>query len=349
MQKDPQTGAMCPALSAEELLAGLNVPDRVKATLENMKERKDSTNATYDDRVKMAESIENAYDQHDAFIILHGTDSIAYTAAGITMIFKETLQKPIIIVGSQMSREESGTDMRTQVENALRIADEFSDTRNRVAGVFSLASGEVYDGARLRKTHDSKFAFLDTPGVQPVASVEQPRVEIKKALVRKMDERIALRGLRLDKEFEPNVVTISVTGDTPPLILTSLIDSGAIKGVIIACLGAGNVPDIPISEYMGNKISWIDAIDMATKAGVHVGIMSPFADGKVNLERYDLGQKAKKSGAISLKSLTPAMADAKFRQAIALYPNDPKMIQKYIATDLAGELLRDKNEDENES
>jgi len=135
MQKDPQTGAMRSALSAEELLAGLNIPERINATLENTAERKDSTNVTYDDRVKRAESIEKAYDDHDAFI----------------------------------------------------------------------------------------------------------------------------------KEFEPDLVTMSVTGDTPPVVLTSFVDSGAIKGVIIACLGAGNIPDIPRSDYQGRQISWIDAIQMAAE------------------------------------------------------------------------------------
>ena len=261
------------------------------------------------------------------------------------MIFKESMQKPIIIVGSQMTKDEAGTDMRIQLENAVRIADEFSDTRTRIAGVFALASGEVFAGARLRKTHDAKFSFLDTPGMPPVASVEQPKIEIKYDLVRRRDERLAIRGLRMDKKFEPNVVSISVNGATPPTVLTSLVDSGAVKGVIIEALGAGNVPDTKNFEYQGKKISWIDAIRKATSAGIHVGIVSPFADGKVNLDRYALGKKAKRAGAMSLESLTPAMADAKFRQAISLHPDDAEAIQRYISTDLAGELLRGNKED----
>ncbi len=144
MEFDPKTKAYAPAKSAAELMKGLNIPKGIKTTLQNMPTLLDSTNVDYDDRVAMAESIAGAYNQNDAFIILHGTDSIAYTAAGITMIFKESMQKPIIIVGSQMTKDEAGTDMRIQLENAVRIADEFSDTRTQIAGVFALASGEVF-------------------------------------------------------------------------------------------------------------------------------------------------------------------------------------------------------------
>lgn len=249
MEEDPETGALRPAKSAEELVKGLNISKDVRLTLEDHPRRLDSTNVTYEDRALMAEAIAQKYDDHDAFVILHGTDSIAYTTSGITMIFKESLQKPIIVVGSQMHKSEQGTDMRNQLENAIRIAVEFSRSRNKVAGVFSVANTDVFKGARLRKTHDSSFCFLDTPGVHPVAAVEQPQIEVKHDLVR-------------------------------------------------------------------------------------------LEDGRVNLKRYELGQKAAKAGAISLESLTPEMADAKFRQAIAQYPNDPGQIQRFISVDFDGELLR---------
>ncbi len=351
MEEGKKGSGLVPAKTATQLLKGLNIPERVRITLEDSPKLLDSTNVTYQDRVRMAERIASQYDDNDAFIILHGTDSIAYTCAGITMIFKKTMQKPIVVVGSQMTKTEPGTDMRNQIENAIRIAQAFSETRNKlgevidrgIAGVFSVASGEVFDGARLEKTHDGSFSFLDTPGRHPVASIQQSDIEIKEELVRRTDPRIKLRGVTLEKEFEPNMVTIRVTADTPAFVLTSLVQSGAIKGIILEGLGAGNVPDIKRGgQISGQNQSWIDAIQLATDAGVHVAILSPFKDGQVNLDRYALGKKAKKAGALSLGSLTPAMADAKFRQAIAKYGNDRDMIQKSLLTDLAGELSRGK-------
>lgn len=70
-----------------------------------------------------------------------------------------------------------------------------------------------------------------------------------------------------------------------------------------------------------------------------IGVLSPFDDGRVVLGRYELGQMAKEAGAISLESLTPDMADIKFRQAIALFPEDRERIQKFISTNIIGELL----------
>ena len=81
------------------------------------------------------------------------------------------------------------------------------------------------------------------------------------------------------------------------------------------------------------------AIQVATEAGIHIAIISPFDDGRVILDRYELGKKAKDAGALSLESLTPDMADIKFRQAIAMHPGNPARIQEFLSVDIVGELL----------
>jgi L-asparaginase/Glu-tRNA(Gln) amidotransferase subunit D len=138
--------------------------------------------------------------------------------------------------------------------------------------------------------------------------------------------------------FEQHVTTMKASADNPPYILMDAIKLGRIRGVILECRGAGNIPDRKW-DIDGESYSWIDAIKAATDKGIHVGILSPFEDGRVNLERYELGVKAKAAGALSLESLTPAMADVKFRQAIAMFPQDPKRIQAYLSTNVVGELL----------
>ena len=323
-----------PAKSADELLEGIKIPQGITLTLEDFPLRQDSTNINHRDRVEMGRLVQANYDSHDAFILLHGTDSLSETCAFLSMSLNISLQKPLFVIGAQVSKGKAGSDVPMQIANSLRVAKAF--VRNEVVGVYTVCVGAVLDGSRVRKRNDSDFNAFHTPGRYPIAQA-WPHVLIMPN-ARKLDVRRSVLGLNLEDRFETDVVTIKVTADTPPYVLTSLIAYGEIKGVIIECMGAGNIPNRKWGS--GEKAtSWIHAIQMATEAGVHVGILSPFEDGRVNLDRYELGAEAKRAGALSLESLTPAMADAKFRMAIARHPKNPDRIQKFLSTDLVGELL----------
>lgn len=81
-----------PAKSATELLKGISIPDGITLTLEDFPTRQDSTNVMHQDRVQMGKMVEAAYEEHDAFVILHGTDSLAETCSFLAMLFKQSLQ-----------------------------------------------------------------------------------------------------------------------------------------------------------------------------------------------------------------------------------------------------------------
>ncbi|PLX28597.1 hypothetical protein C0581_01685 [Candidatus Parcubacteria bacterium] len=334
---------LVPAASAEELLEGIKVPKGVKLNLQDMDEKQDSTNVWNADRLVMGQMIEAAYETHDAFIVLHGTDSLAETCSYLSMLFKLSLQKPVFVIGAQMTKIEAGSDVAMQIENALRVAKSF--VKNSIVGVYNVCIGEVLHGARVCKRRDSAFDAFHTPGVHPVAHAF-PHIMIKEG-VRRKDEVTAVQGLRLDSKFERHVVSLVVSADAPPYVLMDMVKAGRIRGVVLECKGAGNIPDRPWETEGDDAFSWIDAIRAATDAGIHVGIVSPFEDGRVILDRYGLGAKAKAAGALSLESMTPPMADTKFRQAIAMFPKDPARIQRFLSADMLNELL-DGFEDESD-
>ena len=331
-----------PAQSAEELLRGINIPLDVELTLADFVSRQDSTNIQHIERVAMAGEIRKSYDDHDAFVVLHGTDSLAETCGALSMIFKLSLQKPVFVIGAQMSKSEIGSDVAMQIGNTLRVAKAFHN--HGVVGVYSVCIGDVLDGSRVRKRAESDPNAFHTPGRHPVAH-SWPHIRLEEGLQRK-DRVLAVQGLRLDVNFERWVATFKVSADTPPWVLMDMVTKRRLKGVILEAKGAGNIPDKNWrDDESGEEYSWIDAIKAATEAGIHVGILSPFEDGRVILDRYELGKKAKDAGALSLESLTPDMADFKFRQAIAMYPNDPARIQEFISTNIVGELLPGIDED----
>ncbi len=334
-----------PAKSAEELLAGVKLPKQVTTYLQDFPLREDSTNLMHRDRVEMARIIRSEYEEYDAFVFLHGTDTLARTCAFETMCFRLSLQKPVFVIGSQMGKDESGNEVMMQIENTFRVAKTF--VRKGIVGVFNVCIGSVLDGSRVMKANESDFDAFYTPGRYPIAKA-RPRISIM-GFSRRVDEVVAVQGLQLFTEFEQHVCSLDVHADVPPYVLMDLVRAGRLKGIILQCQGSGNIPDrIWTPEQLKDTMgySWIDAIQAATKAGIHVGIISPFDDGQVILTRYELGQKVKDAGALSLESLTPAMGDVKFRMAIAMHPDKPDRIQKFLSTNILGELLECEEDDD---
>lgn len=327
-----------PAKSAAELFDGLKLHGNViLGTMEDFPGRDDSTNINHANRINMCEMIARAYDAHDFFVLLHGTDSIAETAAVMNMVFKRSLQKPLLVVGAQMTRDEPGTDAVMQLENTVRIGHAFA--RRCITGVYSVCVSDVLDGSRLLKIKESDAGYLITPGRHPVAKA-WPNITFMDGL-RYREPVLSVQGLRLDKGFERRVFsTLEARADTDPDALRMLVDSGKYKGVILQCKGAGQLSDRPWADENGDTTcSWVEAVAYATSQGVYCAILSPFQDGRVILTRYELGQKLKDAGAISLESLTPDMGDVKFRWALAQRPNDPVRIQEFLSTNIVGELL----------
>ncbi|MBI1973793.1 asparaginase [Candidatus Micrarchaeota archaeon] len=331
-----------PAKSAAELVDGVNVSKEVELSLNDFKYLRDSTDILHSERLMMARQIASVYKQHDAFVVLHGTDSLAETAAAFCMFYKSTLQKPLIIVGAQMAKDEPGSEAIFQLSNTFRVASAFS--RNGVVGVYNVCIGDVWDGSRLRKRSESNFNAYYTPGRYPVARV-WPHIHFDEGL-RYRDPVLAVQDIRIDSALERNVANIKVSADTPPWVAMDLVRNNRIKGLILECKGIGGIPQREwYDSRYGTTYSWIDTIGAATKVGIHIGVLSPFDDGRVVLGRYELGQMAKEAGAISLESLTPDMADLKFRQAIAMFPEDRDRIQEFISTNIIGELLTGKEDE----
>src|SRR3989339_652741 len=138
-----------PAKSAEELLTGIKLPKRATTHLQDFPLREDSTNLMHRDRVDMAPVIKDEYDEYDAFVFLHGTDTLARTCAFAAMCFRLSLQKPVFIIGAQMAKDESGNEVIMQIENTFRVAKTF--VRKGIVGVFNVCIGSVLDGSRVMK------------------------------------------------------------------------------------------------------------------------------------------------------------------------------------------------------
>ncbi len=165
------TGAgLAPALSGEQLLE--HVPGL--ANLANFDVRQvmniDSTNMQPTDWLTIASAVQSAYDIYDGFLVLHGTDTLAYTAAGLSCLI-EGSQKPIVLTGSQLPMANSATDARRNVHDAACVACD-----DAARGVLVVFAGRVIDGMRARKAHARSFDAFESVNAPDLASVADGEV-----------------------------------------------------------------------------------------------------------------------------------------------------------------------------
>src|SRR3989338_5326236 len=183
-----------PAKSAAELMEGIAIPKNVELTLEDFKIRQDSSDMMHAERAMIARQLATKYQDFDAFVVMHGTDSLAETTAAFCMFFKQSLQKPLIVIGAQMTKDEVGSDVNMQLSNTFRIAKSFH--RNDAVGVYNVCIGDVWDGSRLKKRAESNFMAFYTPGRNPVARA-WPHIHFEEG-IRQKDPMLAVQNLRPD-------------------------------------------------------------------------------------------------------------------------------------------------------
>lgn len=251
----------------------------------------DSSNMTPRDWVKIAHDISANYDRYDGFIVLHGTDTMAYTASALPFMLSG-LRKPVIITGSQIPLCEIRNDARENVITSLMLAANYA-----IPEVCLYFGGKLLRGCRATKVSADGFAAFDSPNSLPLGTVGID-IDINWDLVRKPRarrfavqevERPVVSALRLFPGISPELVRNVLR---PPL-----------QGLVLETYGVGNGPD--------RDRAFIDALREATKRGVVIVDCTQCLEGTVDLTEYAAGSALAAAGVISGFDMTAEAALAK--------------------------------------
>lgn len=246
----------------------------------------DSTNIQPKDWIQMAQAIEERYADYDGFIITHGTDTMAHSAAALYYML-ENLQKPVIFTGSQLSLVEEGSDAPANLLLAMYGAV------SSVPGVYLAFHNKLMQGNAAKKLCTENFDGFYSINVPDVAVLENEKIKWN----------ISSNSLDTEKEFKINtaidtrVAVFEVFPGFNTDIIRMAVDSGC-KGIVLKGYGAGNVP----SEDSGN--SFLPAIDYAVEKGVKVVLTTQCIYDGTASERYEVGASALRHGVISGGDLT---------------------------------------------
>ena len=281
----------------------------------------DSSNMTPDDWLRIAQDIAERYAQFDGFVVLHGTDTMAYTASALAFML-EGLAKPVIFTGSQIPLCELRNDARENLITTLLIAAHYP-----IPEVSLYFAGRLLRGCRAVKIDASGLDAFASPKAPPLGIVGA-RIEINWKLVR----HVAPGSVLSVRRFSPPVVGALrlFPGISAQVVRNAL--QPPLQGLVLEAYGVGNGPD--------RDQAFLDALREATDRGVVIVACTQCLRGVVNLSDYAAGSALAKAGVISGADMTAEAALAKLFYLFSA-GHAPDSVKRYMGVDLRGELTPD--------
>lgn len=281
-----QGNGLMPSLGADGLLA--SVPELAKLCSIDFVQllQLDSSNLTPRHWQEIARAVAERRGDYDGFVVSHGTDTMAYTAAALYYML-ENIDKPVVLTGSQLPMEASGTDAKRNLLTAFYAA-----VSGR-AGVFLAFDGHVLPGSSAKKMCSKDFhAFY---------SINQPEAGEFDFEACQMQwhqpEKKPAGEFTLHAQLDDRVMVFKLLPGTNPELLRLVVDAGY-KGIIIESFGAGGVPTDE------SPLSFLPMLDYAIKKGVTLVCTTQCVYDGVHLETYEVGVRAMQRGVLSGGSAT---------------------------------------------
>ncbi len=278
----------------------------------------DSSNMTPKDWLKIAEDIAEHYDQYDGFVVLHGTDTMAYTASALPFMLQD-LQKPVILTGAQIPLCEVRNDARENLITAMLIAANFA-----IPEVCLCFGSKLLRGNRSIKVDADGFDAFDSPNFPALGKVGI-EIKINWKLVRspsKTNKPVAVTPM---KESRGAVLRL-FPGISADIVSNAL--QPPIKGLVLETYGIGNGPEDP---------RLLSALKAATDRNVVIVNCTQCIKGSVNMEDYATGSALARAGVIGGFDMTVEAALAKMAYLFSCrLPSE--VIKEKMQTELRGEL-----------
>ena len=290
MARDAETGSLVP-LDFDHLSAAIPELNLLDCEIQaiSINDPIDSSNMQPELWIELAQIIQTNYNLYHGFVILHGSDTMAYTASALSFLL-ENLGKPVILTGSQLPvgilRSDARENLISSIELAILDKEDGKPLINEVAIYFEY---KLYRGNRTYKNSSSNFEAFQSPNYPWLAEMGVEMHFNHSALLPP-----TRKPLVVHQAMDSNIAVIPLFPGFNHNIIYKLADAD-LRGLILRTFGAGNAPT--------NK-SFLEAIDWCVKKDITVVNISQCRAGKVDQEKYAAGKTLAAIGVIGGKDLT---------------------------------------------
>jgi L-asparaginase len=283
----------------------------------------DSSNVDPANWLKMAEVIEDNYSKYDGFVILHGTDTMAYSASALSFML-ENLEKPVIFTGSQLPIGVLRTDGKENLISAIEIAAARNNGMPMVPEVCIYFDNKLMRGNRTTKISAEHFDAFDSPNFPPLAEAGL-HIKFYQNLIR---YPVIRRDLAVHRNFSTDVALLKLFPGISRNFIKAVVNTKGLKALVLETFGSGNAPTY---QWFLDELS-----GFILEGGIILNVTQCHG-GSVEMGLYETSRELLNSGVISGKDITTEASVTKLMHLLARFDSREKVIY-YLNRSLSGEI-----------
>ncbi|WP_261990346.1 type I asparaginase [Hymenobacter sp. BT188] len=283
----------------------------------------DSSNVTVADWALMATIIGDLYEQYDGFVVLHGTDTMAYSASALSYLL-ENLAKPVVLTGAQVPVGRIRTDARRNFITALDIAAaRHPDGSARVPEVSLFFNTLLLRGTRAKKVESQHFAAFKSENLPPLVKAGI-HLDFNDAIIRPLPTA----PLHVHTHLDESVAILKLFPGITEKVVGAILGVEGLRGCILETYGSGNAPTQP----------WfLSCLETAQARGIHVLNVSQCEEGRVEQGRYETSASLLARGVLGGDDITTEAAITKLMFVLGQKKSPPETI-RLLTSNLRGEI-----------